>query len=220
MPALQGASTNRVDCIYNLPFLWEIQPNQHTGNHFRKVQFCINQDHWIKRLKMHCYRVRIWRRYSKIPTRKWTCYILYNYLFNYKNFSAFPPVFVNILLQIETNPVKMHHWCLYSAVMLNLKRDYCYPKCFQNFTGTCIYWSTFWSASRMLGYLTNYCAEKPLIFIFSNTNLSHIALWHLVTVFSMSTGWYRMPRSIIVSSSGPTTNNASCRAEKEQKPHV
>ena len=42
--------------------------------------------------------------------------------------------------------------------------------------------------------------------------LSQIDLWHLVTVFSISTGWYRIPRSIMVSSSGPTTNKASCRA--------
>ena len=56
---------------------------------------------------------------------------------------------------------------------------------------------------------------KLIIFTIFDTNLSHIDLWHLVTLFSMSTGWYRMPRNTMVSSKGPTTNKASCRADNK-----
>ena len=48
--------------------------------------------------------------------------------------------------------------------------------------------------------------EKYLIF---STHHSAIFLWALSTLFSMSMGWYLMPRRIRVSSRAPTTNTAS-----------
>ena len=43
------------------------------------------------------------------------------------------------------------------------------------------------------------------------SNHSHIFLWHLNTLVSISIGWYLIPRNMTVSSSEPTTNNASWR---------
>ena len=77
-----------------------------------------------KALKTHLYRASLNLRkiYSRIPFRRTP---VYNCVYCFKlKFSTFSPVFENILLQFEANPVQISLRRFYSAPTINSKLDH------------------------------------------------------------------------------------------------